>query len=638
MFSISPDVQVREFDLTTAIRAASSAAGAFAGNFEWGPANEISSVLDENQLISIFGEPTRSSRRDFLTAASFLKYAGSLNVVRVVSENSLNASSDGNGVLIRNRDEYDENYETLIDTFNQFTAKYPGTLGNNIRVEIVNGKSFRRNVTGEFTSSDVTLTYTGTGSIGDYITVGSSVRFESSTAKVIAVDEPGSTATLSNPFTNDLTGTEEISVFWKYSRWFNTTPPSTSAWGEKEGIVNDEIHIAVIDDTGKITGLQDSVLETFEYVSLAPNAKKENGSTNYYKNILTWQSRYVYLTAHPTEISNSGQIEVDGLDYSDGTPDLPIVYNLSAGINEVPTAAEYTVSYDLFKNSDEVNIRYIFGTPMEGQTDMLRMANILNDITHTRKDCIGFVSPPVHMSANLLPNKANHMVINFFDQITSSSYLTFDQTAVQVYDKYNDEYVWIPACGHHAGLWARSHRNFDAWWSAAGYDRGQLIGVRKIAFNPNKSERDILYSGRVNSIVHFPGEGILMYGDKTALAKPSAFGSINVRNLFISIEKAIADAAKYLLFEFNDEFTRALFRGMVEPYLREVQGRRGIYDFRVVADETNNTPFVIDNQGFVGDIYVSPARSINTIQLNFIATRTGVDFEEIVDSFTTGNQ
>lgn len=631
MFSISPAVEVNEFDLTTAVRSATTAAGAFAGNFGWGPAEEIVLVADEPQLKSIFSSPNESNRKDFLVAASFLKYSGSLNVIRAISEESHNATSDALGLLVRNLEQYEDEYESLTGTAPDFTARYAGDKGNSIHIEVANNHSFKNEVAGEFSSTGTELSYSGTSTINNYIVVGSYVRFENQTRQVISISS-SNTATLNAEFENNITVGDSLTFIWEYAQYFDDSIPSTSSWGAEHSITNDEIHIIVIDRDGGISGRAGTILERFEYVSVAPGAKQENGSSNYYKNVIKERSNFVYLTNHISEIPSAGQPAAEGTDYADGSPNISITKSLSGGSIEAPSVADITRAYDMFKNTEAVDIRYVLGVPFESEQDKLRMANILDELTQARRDCIAFVSPPVNMSTSRDPNKARKLIDNFFDLISSSSYLFFDQSAVQVYDKYNDEYVWVPASGHNAGLMARTHRDFDAWWSPAGYNRGQLIGVRKVAFNPNKADRDILYAARINSIVTFPGEGTILYGDRTALARPSAFSSINVRNLFISLQKAISNASKYQLFDFNDDFTRAMFRNMVIPYLREVQGRRGIQQFKVVADETNNTAQIMDDQAFVGDIYISPARSINTIQLNFIATRTGVDFEEIIGS------
>ena len=255
---------------------------------------------------------------------------------------------------------------------------------------------------------------------------------------------------------------------------------------------------------------------------------------------------------------------------------------------------------------------------------------MLQEIAEKRKDCIACISPYKGAVVGVLSSiTQTSNVIAGFDTLPSSSYAIYDSGYKYMYDKYNDVYRYIPLNGDTAGLCAHTDAVADPWFSPAGYNRGHVRGAIKLAYNPKKSERDQLYRKRVNPVVNFPGQGVILFGDKTALAKPSAFDRINVRRLFLVLEKAIATAAKYMLFEFNDEFTRAQFRNMVEPFLRDVQGRRGIFDFKVVCDGTNNTGEVIDRNEFIGDIYVKPARSINFITLNFIAVRTGVAFSEV---------
>lgn len=285
-----------------------------------------------------------------------------------------------------------------------------------------------------------------------------------------------------------------------------------------------------------------------------------------------------------------------------------------------------------FADADLVDVNLIFSsdsadTPTEAEKS-------LQLISTTRKDCVAFISAPLNISIKTSESdRLDLITAKFFTSssaLTRNSYSVFDSTPLYVYNKYLDNYLWIPACGHMAGLCANTDDVAEPWFSPAGYTRGQLLGVTKLGFNPNQASRDAIYKIGVNPIVSFPGQGIILFGDKTAQAKPSAFDRINVRRLFIVLEKAIATASKYQLFELNDEFTRAMFRNMVEPFLRDVKGRRGITDFLVVCDETNNTGEVIDGNRFVADIYIKPARSINFITLNFIATRTGVEFSEIV--------
>ena len=402
--------------------------------------------------------------------------------------------------------------------------------------------------------------------------------------------------------------------------------PSTSEYATNLGKTSaaDEVHIAVIDEDGLISGTPGTVLETFAFLSQASDAKKSDGSTNYYKNVINAQSQYIYWGSHDSTLTDAGEPLSTQSTYTDGGL---VSDSMSGGVdgNTVGTA-ELQAGYDLLEDADTVDVNLLFGTADADGSDV--MAKYLIAIAEARKDCVAFVSPPTEDTVNGGVNAVAN-VKTWADGLPSSSYGVTDSSAVYVYDKYNDVYRWIGAAGHVAGLCANTDGVADAWFSPAGMTRGQLRNVVKLAINPKRADRDTLYKARINPLVAFPGEGIQLFGDKTLQAKPSAFDRINVRRLFIVLEKAISTAAKASLFEFNDEFTRAQFRNMVEPFLRDVKGRRGLTDFLVICDETNNTGQVIDSNRFVCDMYIKPARSINFITLNFIATRTGVEFSEI---------
>jgi hypothetical protein len=416
---------------------------------------------------------------------------------------------------------------------------------------------------------------------------------------------------------------------WAFAGEFDSAP-GTSTYAAKYGATNDELHIVVIDEDGLFTGVKGTVLEKFAGVSQASDAVKIDGTTNFYKNVINNESEYIwwlgsFTGASPGVLTTAGSVASGGLVFDTETT---ITGNsLQAGNNgTTPTTAQIATGLEIFADADTVDLNLLFS--VNDANDSNTIALKLVEIANSRKDVVVFLSPPTEDTVgNATPATT---VRNWADTITSTSYAVIDSTALKVYDKYNDVYRWIPAAGHIAGLCANTDDVADAWFSPAGFNRGQLLGVTKLAFNPKQTERDTLYKARVNPIVSFPGQGTILYGDKTAQSKPSAFDRINVRRLFITLEKAIATAAKYQLFEFNDEFTRAMFRNMVEPFLRDVQGRRGLTDFAVICDETNNTGDVIDRNEFRADIYIKPARSINFITLNFIATRTGVDFSELV--------
>ena len=557
-FQVSPGVQVKEIDLTNVIPAVSTSIGGFAGAFNWGPVEEIRTVGSEKELAAIFGTPDNNTAKYFLTAASFLTYGNALKTVRVEANGMLNATTSGSGLLVKNRDHLDD----VTTTSNEWIAKYPGVLGNSLKVEVCPADS---------------ASFTGWAHAGEFDAV-----------------------------------------------------PGTSDWASDRSCSNDEMHIVVIDEDGDWTGTPGTVLETWAFVSQASDARSAQGTSNYYKDVINGNSAYVWWGDHAALFTNAGSTTatVAG-DFLGGITAAVVAESLADGAdNNAPTVGELQLGFDLFEDAETVDVNLLFSVPAANGGDDVTLANDLLAIATARKDVVAFVSPPIEDTVGTSTPAAD--VKAFADQLTSTSYGVIDSTALKVYDKYNDVYRWIPAAGHMAGLCANTDQVADAWFSPAGFNRGQILGITKIAFNPKQADRDTLYKARINPIVSFPGQGTVLYGDKTAQAKPSAFDRINVRRLFITLEKAIATAAKYQLFEFNDEFTRAMFRNMVEPFLRDVKGRRGITDFAVVCDATNNTGEVVDTNRFVADIYIKPARSINFITLNFIATRTGVEFSEII--------
>jgi phage tail sheath protein FI len=556
-FQVSPGVQVNEIDATNVVPAVSTSIGGFAGSFNWGPVGQVVTVGSENELAATFGTPDNNTAKYFLVAASFLKYGNALKVVRVASGH-VNAASDGTGQLIKNEDDY-ENAGSL--SVGNWIAKYPGVLGNSLKVSMVSA---------------------------------------------------------------------DISSFsaWTYAASFDSEP-TTSQYATDQGKASakDELHVAVIDEDGAISGTPGTVLETFGFVSQGSDAKNSDGTSNYYKDVINSQSNYIYWAGHDTSLSDAGETIASNTTFTTNTAAME--GSLAGGTDDnAPTVGEIAIGYDLLEDADTVDVNLLFATPDANGAETI--AEDLISIVNARKDCMAFVSPPIEDTVGSSTPAAD--VKAFADGLTSTSYASCDSTAVYVYDKYNDVYRWIGAAGHHAGLCANTDSVADAWFSPAGVNRGQLLGVTKLAFNPKKADRDSLYKARVNPIVSLPGQGTLLFGDKTLLSRPSAFDRINVRRLFIVLEKAVSTAAKAQLFEFNDEFTRAQFRNLVEPFLRDVKGRRGLTDFSVICDNTNNTSAVIDGNKFVADIYIKPSRSINFITLNFVATRSGVEFSEISGS------
>ena len=419
---------------------------------------------------------------------------------------------------------------------------------------------------------------------------------------------------------------------WAYASQF-TSAPSTSTYTSNAGGANDEIHIIVIDQDGQITGTQGTVLEKYGFVSKASDAKDDSGNSNYYKNVITSKSKYIHWLSHPTANAGASYANATSTWGTTATNksfsrlSSNVTISLIGGVDGTISTANVVTAYDQFNNADSVDISLVVSGPANATlvTSLISMAE-------SRKDCLVFVSPE---KADCVDNAGSEVtdIKAYRDTLTSTSYAVLDSNWKYQYDKYNDVYRWVPLNGDIAGLCARTDLERDPWFSPGGLNRGIIKNAIKLAWNPTKTNRDDLYVKGINPVVTFQGEGIVLFGDKTLLSKPSAFDRINVRRLFIVLEKALARAARFSLFEFNDQFTRAQFVALVEPFLRDVQGRRGIYDFRVVCDESNNTPEVVDRNEFVGDIYIKPARSINFIQLNFVAVRTGVSFDEVVGKF-----
>lgn len=572
-FQLSPGVNVSEIDLTTIVPAVGTTEGAYVGRFQWGPINEITTIGNEIELVSTFGKPDANTYLDFFTAANFLSYARNLKLVRVANTSiANNATSGSRNIIIRNNDEYVTEYSDLsANTLSgMFAARFVGELGNSLKVSI-----YANTINTQVTSWNAST--------------------------------------------------------WTYAAEFDG-PPSTSVYAGNVNGLGDEMHVIVIDEDGAFTGRANTILEKFAFISKASDAKNDDGSSNYYVNAINDRSRYIYILNHAIDANGNTETSTWGTEASNTTfsqNSASYTYSLDGGRSGIVSDANRITGYDLFKNADETDVSLV----MTGAANTAVVQHVIDNIAGYRKDCVAFVSPKFTDVVNRTGLEANNVVTYRNSIGRSSSYAVMDSAWKYQFDKYNNVFRWVPCNGDIAGLCVRTDFERDPWFSPAGFNRGQLRNVVKLSYNPDQADRDELYKNGINPLVTFRGEGTILYGDKTMLAKPSAFDRINVRRLFIVLEKAIARAAKFSLFEFNDSFTRAQFVALVEPFLRDVQGRRGIFDFRVVCDETNNTPEVIDRNEFVGDIYIKPARSINFIQLNFVAVRTGVAFDEIVGRF-----
>ena len=577
-FQISPGVSVAEVDQTTSTPAIVTTAGAYAGPFAWGPVNKKTTVSSEQTLAASFGNPDSNTFQSFFSAASFLAYGNNLNVVRAANNTSFNADANttGTNIQIANKDVFETTklFTNNNNTIGPFAARYPGALGNSLSVSVVDAASY---------SAAWNINSIG---VASYFPVS----------------------------------------------------PGTSAQGASAGAANDQIHIVVMDTGGLFTGTKNTVLETFPFLSKGVDAKDSLGNPSYYKQAIFNNSKYIYAV-DPVDYANTANVAlatatskaVWGSTLANSsfiTIATAQTSSMSGGTDSTVTDGDIQTAWGQFTNADETNISLV----ITGAASIPIQQYVIDNIAAARKDCIAFVSPP---SANVV-NQSGSEVANITAWNTalarSSSYAVADSGWKYMFDKYNNVYRYIPLNADIAGLCAYTDSVRDPWWSPAGYNRGNLKNVVKLAWNPTQSQRDSLYALGINPVVTFQGAGTILFGDKTLQSQPSAFDRINVRRLFIVLEKTIAQASKYSLFEFNDSFTQAQFVALVTPFLRDVQSRRGIYDFKVVCDSTNNTQNVIDANQFVGDIYIKPARSINYIQLNFVAVRTGVSFNTIVGS------
>ena len=724
-FTISPGVVTKEIDLTTIVPEISMTEGAIAGPFKWGPTYDRVTVSNESELTSRFGKPNAATYKTFFTAASYLAYSGNLKVVRASGTDANNAAMT-TALQVKNDEHYENTYDpdmggSLVTTAGAFIAKYPGDLGNSLRVSMCGATRANTNNDGTLNSNtDVSLTVgtsivyavgnttlTGVGttfraelSVGDVIwfdskyavitTVTSDIECQAIGAASMAsgaaatrkkrsgFGEPaaqmiGTVACSANGST--ITGTStaldtqytvgdlvklvgineerKISAIanstsmtvtvpfvaaavanthsrrWEYADAFDSEPV-TSSHAKRNSGNYDEIHIAVVDEDGEFTGANNTVVESYTG-SVAGGAKGEDGQSIYYKDLVNRGSKYLrWMDHHPDgdadALLDGGTTDWGGV--ASGTfnaKGIIVSGSLTGGTaGTAATAGNIQTALDEYKNTEEVDVTLL----MTGDADAATAIYAINNIAEYRKDCVAFISPT---QANVVNNSGSEVndVISFRNSMPSSSYAVLDSGWKYMYDKYNDVFRYVPLNGDVAGCCAFTDEARDPFWSPAGIDRGNIRNAIKLPFSPNKTQRDDLYKNGINPVTAMPGSGILLFGDKTLLAKPSAFDRINVRRLFILLEKSIAIMANSFLFEFNDAFTRSRFVATVEPFLRDIQGRGGVQDFSVVCDEGNNPGDVVDRNEFRGDIYIKPSRSINFIQLQFVAVRSGVEFEEI---------
>ncbi len=592
--------------------------------------------------------------------------------------------SDWDEQIIKNDDHYTAR-EANGDTFDLsvlYIGRYPGLMGDSLRVSVCDSNDqYKSNndlspnasfdtansvLTGTVGSNVFTISISPANtadtaddaiansyadlilnkmSVGDLVEVGNTrIGLQFLTVKSVGtLGNTGNVYTIALSMDDELklstnSSNEYVTRYWEFHNNVDVAP-TQSEYQRLNGnnSANDELHIVVEDKLGKFTGSPGTILEVWPNLSRATNGKSAEGSTLYYRDVINQQSKYIWWANHrTTALSNTAEF----LSSSSGLVPLNMTFvGGTDGPNEVSVPfATLAFAYDLFQSAEDIDISLVMQGKARGEavSHFTQLANyIIDNLCDKRKDCVGFFSPDFRDTVHN-PHEEVVDVVNFRNQLRGGpdgSYGVLDSGHKYQYDKYNDVFRWIPMNGDIAGLCARVDRTNDPWWSPAGYNRGHIKNIIRLAYNPRRAERDILYKAGVNPVITNPGQGTILFGDKTLLAKPSAFDRINVRRLFIVLEKSISIAAKFTLFEFNDDFTRAQFRNLINPYLRDVKGRRGLFDFLVVCDATNNTPEVIDRNEFIGDIYLKPARSINFILLNFVAVRTGVSFSEVVGKF-----
>lgn len=636
--SISPAVQFSETDLTAVVPVVASSIGAFAGEFTWGPSNDPTTISNEGELSAIFGKPTDKTYTSFFSVKNFLDYSGNILVVRAETTGQMNATASGSGAKVSNLADYEANHDSGENSVGMWAAKFPGALGNSLKVSLCDRNSWERNITPGAATIAVTAdsavitgtstTFLSTVSVGDTIVVTvSAVEYRK---RVVSIASDTS-LTVSSVFPVAGSALEAVAR-WEYQNLFSGAPIDSNE-AIAMGSSNDGLHIVVVDEDGKFTGTAGQVLEVYDNLFKSPNSMRFDGTSGYYKTALK-NSSWIWWMDHPI----STQVNGTGTDFG-----APIVANVAYDTLNAPisvslingadgakaTDGELQTAFGLFANAEKYDVSLV----ITGHVSANVQKFVLQNVAETRMDCVAFVSPFDPSDGSFVVGDKPENIAKLKTYYTtnlnvSTSYGFCDSGVKYQYDKYNDVYRWVPMNADMAGLCARTDYIAEAWFAPAGLNRGSIKNCIKLGINPDKTDRDELFKVNINPVVSFPGQGIVLFGDKTMQARPSAFDAINVRRLFIILEKSISTAAKYFLFEQNDAITQQLFVNMVTPFLRGIKGRRGIDDFLVDVGPTVNTAEVLNLRQFRGNIYVRPVGAIRNIALNFIATPYGVDFTE----------
>lgn len=631
---ISPGIKITEADLVSSVPATGATVGGAVGDFRWGPIEDPVLVSNESELAAQFGAPNSNNIVDFLSAANFMSYSGAQYIVRVAnssvaknstSEATTGGGSAGLGILIKNDAVYEASHSTGQSDVGPWAGKHAGALGNSLKVSAcATSAAWQSTLTGTWTVAAGSTVVTGTGGAANTeLTVGDVVVLSGRSIKVASITNANAIVLASAHLTGASAATSVVRK-WEFSDSFDSAP-GTSTSASLKGASGDELHVAVIDEDGLFTGTPGTVLEKYSLLSKGSDARGNQGGTNYYKNVINDSSKYIRWMDHDGLGLNWGSALVVG-----GTPTAytsvpkPANYSLAGGADGAPSDGDKITGYLLYANKESINLSII----AMGVATATVINRVIADVAEFRKDVMVTFSP---LRANVINNAGSEAtsVSAFADTVTRSTFAVMDCNWKYQYDKYNDTYVWVPVNADVAGCLARVDGEKAPWFSPAGYAQGRILNAVKLAWNPNQTERDILYKNAVNPVITQPGRGTVLFGDKTFTLKTGSFSRINVRRLFIQLESSIGALAGDLLFEQNDDATRAGFVNTVEPYLRSVQAQRGITQFAVVCNETNNPEDVVNANAFVADMYVRPIASINFIQLNFVSVAGAAAFAAI---------
>ena len=649
---ISPGIVIKERDLTTAVVTNSqSITGAFASTFAKGPVGEITTISSQSELLETYGKPGASNAEDWFVASEFLNYGGRLAVVR--AETGTNSANTGSNAALNVRNSAD--WEGGLGSGETFVAKTPGTWGNALRVivadrgadQIITLANAPTNVPAAGAAVTFNLAAGGTAT-GELISIGSN-----DTVLTVVLDDP--TVLISTADALDDGAAADVVINEVADWWSNTSVggvslsaigprPGTSQYASDRSIKYDEVHVAVVDSTGAISGTAGTVIERLTYLSKLTDGRGTENQATYYKTAINQGSEYIYTGAtiagayapSSTDAGDAWAQASTDAGVSMFTLALATSTDLADGADDYAyTAGEIDSAYEVFSETEDATVDFVLmGGSMATETDTKAKAGSVMAIAQNRKDCIAFISPhrgnQVGTSGALTRSLQKTNTINFFNSLASTSYAVFDSGYKYMYDRFNDLYRWVPCNGDVAGLCVSTSATLEDWFSPAGTNRGGLRNAVKLAYNPTQSDRDELYQARINPIVSLPGSGTVLFGDKTALASPSAFDRINVRRLFLAVQKRAETLAKGVLFEQNDATTRVGFASALNSFMAEIQARRGVTDFLVVCDESNNTASVVDRNEFVAEIYIKPTRSINYITVTLTATKSGVSFSEVI--------